>query len=404
LKFTTEKMMRTIPRGHFHAMLAVAGYFAASLSAARAADELVYFGTQTPAQSNAAQAMPSATSERGPFAARLDVRTGHLTAIGFSAAVDRATWVVADPRRPLLYAVSEIGNDGRTEAQVFSLAVERATGRLSILNHSGSGGGGATHLALDPGSNTLFVANYGTGHVASLPVLPDGSLGPAASVLHDEGTGPSPRQAGPHAHSVVVDPTHQFVLTADLGADKVFINRLDARTHQLNPSTPAFESVTPGAGPRHLVFHPNGKFVFLDTELSSEVRSYRWDAHAGQLTLLQTISADAPDHQGTRSAAEIAVARDGRHLYVSNRGENALVVYNVDPATGMLTFAQRIDCGGRTPWSFGLDPTGRWLLVTNQGSSEVAVFRVDASNGQLSAIDETLPVPAPVSVAFLPAR
>ena len=393
---------------HIHLALAFIGCGALPVSVACAADELVYFGTHTPAQCYAASqpaADPAAPGmERGLFAARFDARSGHLTARGFTAPINCASWAVAEPRGSRLYAVSEIGNDGSRNAEVFSLTVDRRTGRLSILNHVDSGGSGATHLALDARSNTLFVADYVSGRVAALPVLTDGSLGPAVSVLQDEGTGPTARQREPHAHSVVLDPSGHFVLTADLGADRIFIRRLDAQTHQLTPSTPPFEPVAPGTGPRHLAFHPNGRFLYLDTELSAQVRVYRWDARAGRLELVQTISADAPDHQGAHSVAEIAVARDGRRLYVSNRSENAIVVYDVNPATGRLAFAQRIDCGGKTPWSFGLDPSGRWLLVANEASNAVSVLRVDAKSGQLSATGETLAVPAPSSVTFLSAR
>jgi 6-phosphogluconolactonase len=394
--------------GHLHAMLAAIGC-AALAPAAQAAEELVYFGTHTPAACYDAKtpaadpALPG--MQRGLFAARLDTRSGHLTPVGFTAPINCASWAVADPHRNRIYAVSEIGNDGSRSAEVFSLAVDRATGRLDILNHVDSGGSGATHLALDPDSSTLFVADYVSGRVASLPVLADGTLGAAASVLQDEGTGPNRgRQSEPHAHSVAVDPTHHFVLAADLGADKVYIFRLDAHGHRLTPSTPPFVTVTAGSGPRHMVFHPSGKFVFLDTELTAEVRAFRWDARTGGLESLQTISADSPDHQGPHSVAEIAVARDGRHLYVSNRRENTIVVYDVNPATGLLAFAQRIDCGGKTPWSFELDPSGHWLLVANEASSAASVFRVDPRSGQLSATDESLAVPGPSDVVFLPAR
>jgi 6-phosphogluconolactonase len=398
-------------RDHFQATLAaIIGCAALPLSAAQPGNgELVYFGTHTPAACYDAKT-PAADPvvpgmQRGLFAARFDATSGHLTAVGFTAPINCASWAVADPRRSRIYAVSEIGNDGSRNAEVFSLAVDRATGALKILNRVDSEGSGATHLALDPKSNTLLVADYISGRVASIPVLTDGSLGKAATVLQDEGTGPNPnRQEAPHAHAVAVDPSGRFVLTADLGADKIFVRRLDAGTHQLTPSTPPFETVTAGAGPRHLVFHPNGKFLFLDTELTAEVRSYRWDSRRGRLTLLQTISADAPNHDGSHSVAEIAVGRDGRHLYVSNRRENTLVVYDINPATGMLAFAQRIDCGGKIPWSFGLDPSGRWLLVANEVSNTVNVFRIDAKSGQLAATSDTLAVPAPSDVLFLPAR
>lgn len=363
-------------------------------------DELVYFGTHTRGGPSDGAAQ-GAGANYGIFAARFDVRTGHLTGLGSVAEIERPTWIVAHPSRPLLYSVSEVGNDGRSEAAVFSLAADPATGKLGEINKAGSGGGGATHLALDAVSRTLFVANYGTGEVSALPLMADGSLGTAASVRRDYGFGPSPRQKSPHAHAVVVDPSHRFVLAADLGADRIFVYRFNAATRQLTQGDPAYEAVPAGSGPRHLVFHPSGRFVILDTELSAEIRIYRWDPRHGQLHLVQALPTVAADYQGEKSAAEIGVSRDGRFVYVSNRGEDTIVAYSMNLRTGMLIEVQRISSQGKTPWSFALDASDHWMLVANEASSSVTVLAVDPETGKLAATSEALPVPKPVSVTFL---
>lgn len=359
---------------------------AADTPACRAAacGRLVYFGTHGSAI----------------YAARLDPRTGHLSALGPVAAIERPTWLVASPHREVLYSVSETGNDGKTQASVSSFAVDPATGQLRLLNKVDSGGGGATHLALDPRSATVFVAHYGTGQVSALPVRADGSLGPVASVEADQGTGPKPRQAGPHAHSVAVDPSGRFVLAADLGADRLFVYRFDPASRTLSPGDPAFVAAAPGSGPRHLAFLPNGRFVYLDSELSGELTGYAWDARRGVLRALATISTSPPDYTGNRSAAELVASSDGRFLYVSNRGDDTLVAYAVDAASGALREIQRIAAQGKSPWSFSLDPSGRWLLVANEASNAIAEFAVDSRSGRLSATGETLAVPNPVAVAF----
>jgi 6-phosphogluconolactonase len=357
---------------------------------ARAADdaELVYFGTRGSGEG------------QGIYAARFDPKSGHLSALGRVAEIARPTWLVVHPKLPILYSVSETGNDGHSESAIFSLAVDRSTGALRVLNHMSSGGGGATHLAVDGASRTLFVAHYGTGQVSSLPIQPDGSLGAVVSNQTHSGSGPNPRQTSPHAHAVAVDPSRRFVLSADLGADRIFIYRLDAASHQLSPAEPAFEQVTPGSGPRHLAFHPNGRWVFVLTELSAEVLAYRWDH--GHLQLVQTATTLAPDFAGKKSGAEIALSRNGRYLYISNRGENAIVVYAVNARTGALHEEQRIGSQGEVPWSFAFDPSGRWMLVANETSGNVAVFKVDPATGRLAATEESLSVPHADNVTFLP--
>jgi 6-phosphogluconolactonase len=345
---------------------------------------LVYFGSQ------------ANEAGQGVFAARLDVNTGKLTSVGLAAELTRPTWIVAHPSRPALYAVSETGNDGKTQGKVHALKVDPKTGLLSLVSTVDSGGGGPTHMALD--AHGLLVAHYGTGHVAALPVRADGGVEPPASVQLDQGSGPSPRQKGPHAHSVALDPSGRFVLAADLGADRVFVYPYDRKARQLGAAAATSVSVPPGTGPRHMAFHPNGRLVFLISELIPEVRAYRWDAQHGRLDLAHTVRAagDPP-----ASGAEIAISCDGRFLYTSIRGEHVIVVFAVDAATGAPSEIQRIPSGGQTPWSFGIDPSGRWLLVANQGSSTVTVLARDAATGRLTATDQTIPVFKPTSVAFL---
>ena len=338
---------------------------------------------------------------QGIFAARLDRTTGALTSLGLAAEVERPTWLVADPGSKLVYSVSETGNDGKSHGSVYGLAVDRGTGRLSVRSHSGSGGGGATHLAYDPRLHTVFVANFGTGQVAAIPVDAEGRLGGVASVQQNVGTGPSKRQTGPHAHAVVVDPTGRFVLSPDLGADKVFVYEWDAATRTLVPSRVPPLAFPPGSGPRHLVFARDGRFAFLDTELNGEIHTLRWDAAAGGLTPVGHVALDPPEFTGSRSASELAVSADGRFLYVSNRGANVMQVFAIDRATGALAEIQRIDCGGQVPWSFALDPSGRWLIVTNEASGNLAVFAVDRRTGRIRATGQSLAVPKPVVLAFI---
>lgn len=346
--------------------------------------ELVYIGTH------------GSTIE----AAALDPATGRLTSLGSAASIERPTWLVADPVHARLFSVSETGNDSKSQGGVYALAIDRGSGRLAILGRSDSGGGGATHLTYDAGAQTLFVANYGTGDVAAIPLAADGQPGPVQSVVRNVGSGPSPRQKNAHAHGVTVAPGGRYLLSPDLGADRVFVYRIDPRTHALSPAPVPNFALPPGSGPRHLVFSRDGRFAFVDTELTGEVHVLRWDARSGTLAPVSHIALDAADFAGPRSAAELALSADGRYLYLSNRGANSIQVFAVDPATGTLHEIQRIDAGGKVPWSFAIDPSGRWLLVADEASSNVADFAIEPRSGRLSATANSLAIGKPVAIAF----
>jgi 6-phosphogluconolactonase len=366
-------------------------------------DELVYIGTFTfgpPAQGAASEQRPIA--QQGIYGARLDTKTGHLSALGLSAQINRASWLVTHPTLPILYTVAQSPSDNpASDSAVISFAIDPESGTLRQIAKTDAGGRDATHMAFDTASKTLFVANHGTGTVTALPVLTDGTLGAVASEQKDFGTGPTPRQKSASAHGVAVDPTHHYVMVADFGADRLFVYRFDGATRALTPAPTAYQQLPPGSGPRHVLFHPNGKLLYLDNELTGEICSYQWDGRRGELRLAQCQSPYPADYSGQKSAAEIAISRDGRYFYLSLRGDQeALIVYSIDRVSGALTEIQRISPQGKIPWSLGIDPTGHWMLVADQGSNSVAVFAVALKTGKLTATGESLSVPNPVAVAF----
>jgi 6-phosphogluconolactonase len=207
---------------------------------------------------------------QGIVAARLD-ENGHLTPVGVVAEVNRPTWLSAHPKLPVLYSVSD---PGTTPSSIYSFKVNRETGALTLKNSVPSGGIGATQLAVNRELKSIFAAHFGSGQTSWLSLLPDGSLGALQSVQQQYGTGPHPRQTAPHSHGVVVDPTERFLLANDFGADRIFIYRIDTRSDQLEPAATPFVQVPAGSGPRHSVFHPNGRFLFVVSELSAEVSTY----------------------------------------------------------------------------------------------------------------------------------
>ncbi|AYV47722.1 6-phosphogluconolactonase [Caulobacter flavus] len=360
------------------------GLMAASTAQAASQDErLVYVGGQAD------------KDDQGIVAARLNLVTGKLSPIGVVAPLLRPTWLVAHPSRPLIYALSETGYGPGEQGQVHALKADPSTGALTVISTVASGGGGPAHMSLDREAGGLLVAHYGTGHVAALPVRADGGLEATASVQANTGSGPAPQQQGPHAHAVMVDPTGRKALVADLGADRIFVHDYDAATRKLGPPDEASVALPPGTGPRHLAPHPNGRFVYLLSEIVPETRTYRWEA--GRLALVQTLRAGG---EPPINGAEVAVSADGRFVYASIRVEHVIVAYAVDQASGELRELQRIASGGKTPWSFALDPTGRWLLAANQGSNTVTVLARDQASGRLAATGQAIAADRPTCLVF----
>lgn len=350
------------------------------------------------------------TSEKsqGIYRSRLDLATGTLSAPELAATVTNPSFLALDPAKTHLYTVNETGKFGdKPTGSVSAFTIDAATGALTLINQESSGGNGPAHVSVDRAGRTVLVANYGGGSVASLPIGPNGRLEPAASVIVHQGSSVHPkRQTKPYGHSINVDPSNTFAYAADLGADRIFIYRLDPKSSALTPATPASASLTPGSGPRHLSFHPSGTYAYVINELALTVTVFSRDAKTGALTEVQTIST-LPAGQAADpsfSTAEVVVHPSGRFLYGSNRGHDSLVVYAIDEATGKLTLVQHEPTQGSTPRGFGIDPTGRYLLAGNQRSDSLVAFRIDAASGRLTPTGQTLKIGAPVSVVYVPTR
>jgi len=334
---------------------------------------------------------------QGIFAAEIDKRTGKLASLGLQAEVARPTWLHADPRRPVLFSVSELGNTGDRDGEVLSFAISGHS--LAPISRTGSGGGGATHLDLDPQGGTLFVANF-AGSAAAIPVAPDGTLASPASVVATSGSGPHRRQAGPHPHGVTLAPGCRFLLVPDMGADRIFVYRVDAKAKTLEADDDLTIALPAGSGPRLVSFGGDGGHAYLLTELSAELFAFRWDARSGRLAPAGSVALDEPGIVEGRSAAMLVRSEDGRFLYASNRRTNTIQVYAIARRTGSLRHIQSIAAGGSKPWGAAIAPGGRWLVVANQGDDLVRAFRIDRRSGRLTAGEESLAIPAPTAIAF----
>ena len=327
-----------------------------------------------------------------------------LAPLGLAAEVKSPSFLEIDPRRRLLFAVTESNRfEGRPTGAVSAFSIDPATGKLTLLNQHSSMGSGPCHLVLDKTGRNILVANYGSGSVAVLPVGVDGRLGEATDFVQHTGSSVHPdRQRGPHAHCVTLDPANRFVFVCDLGLDKVLCYRFDAEKGKLTPNEPAFAAVKAGAGPRHMVFRPDGRFAYVINELNSTITAFAYDPDKGVMSEVQTISTLPEDFDGANTTAEIDIHPSGKYLYASNRGHNSIVLFEVDRNDGTLRYVEDQSTSGRTPRHFGLDAEGDYLAIANQDTDTLLFCRIDGGNGRLKPSGVTTAAPTPVCVKFLP--
>src|SRR6202049_3124958 len=352
--------------------------------------ELLYVGTYT-----------EGARRDGIYLVHMDPRSGELTQVGSVDAGANPSYLAIHPNGHVLYAVNEVEKyNGRATGAVSAFAIARDTGALTRLGEQRAESGAPAFVSVDRKGRVVLVANYVGGSVALLPIQPDGALAPATSVMQHKVSGPiADRQSAPHAHCIVADPTNRFALAADLGADRVFVYRLDLDGKSLRQIEGGDAVMRAGAGPRHIAFHPTLPLVFVADELDSTVAALRFDAERGMLSPIYTSSTLPPGWTGTNYPADIHIAPSGRTLYVSNRGHNSIAVFSV-AATGALALNQAVSTDGDWPRNFSLDPTGRWLLVANQKSNSIVVFGRDEESGKLTPTRQRIELPSPVCVRF----
>jgi 6-phosphogluconolactonase len=375
-------------------LVILATFLAATLASAADFGYLVYVGTYTDKDS------------KGIYAFRFDPASGESESIGLAAETQNPSFLAAGPNEKFLYAVNEIDIfSGAMTGAISAFAIDKDSGKLTLLQQISSLGAGPAHLSLDQTDQYVLVANYDSGNIAVFPIEKDGRLGSRTAFVQHVGSSVNKeRQSTPHAHEIQTSIDNQFVLTADLGLDKLLIYRFDAKTGSLTPNSPPFVKVSPGSGPRHFAIAPSGKFVYLVNELSSTVTVFSYDAASGKLHQEQTISTLPQDFRGENTTAEIEVDAAGKFLYVSNRGDDSIAMFAIDSHNGKLSFLKRVPTGGKTPRHFSLDPTGRWLFVENQDSGTVNLFSVDPANGRLTVTSHGWKVPSPVCLVFVPLK
>jgi 6-phosphogluconolactonase len=329
---------------------------------------------------------------------QMDPVTGLLESHeGFKAGAN-PSYLTLSPNGQFLYAVNQLTTfEGQPGGAVSAFAIDPLSGKLRFLNQQPSHGSGPCHLTTDKEGRFLLVANYLSGTLSVYPIDAQGRLDTASQVVQHHGRGVAREQEGPHAHFVTVSPDNRFVLCCDLGIDKVLVYRFDTVNGKLFAHS---EAVLPqGAGPRHLDFHPNGKYIYLINELNSTMTVFTYNTETGTINERQTLSTLPEGFKGANSCAEVWVHPSGKYVYGSNRGHDSICIFSVDEGTGRLRLMGHEPTRGKTPRYFGLDPTGRFLLAANQDSDTVVNFQIDTRTGRLSYL-QLIDVPKPVCVKF----
>ncbi|MDB4882308.1 MAG: pgl 2 [Gemmatimonadetes bacterium] len=354
---------------------------------------LVYVGTYT-------EHPAGGGGSKGIYVTRLDVTTGRLGELTLAAELDNPSFVAVSPDAKFLYAVSEVGvreAGGEPTGFVHAYAIG-ADGALTPLNRVASGGADPCHINVSRDGRTVAVANYTGGSVAFIKRSLDGSLGDA-TMDHHSGHGPrADRQKAAHAHSVDFSPDDMTLFSCDLGADRVFLYRAGKMPADVRSSV----ALEPGSGPRHLALHPSGRYAYVIAELSNSVAAFAWNASAGTLRQMQTISTLPFGYTAPSNTAEIVVHPSGRFVYGSNRGHDSIASFSVDAKTGRLIRLGNTPTGGKAPRSFAIDPSGRWLLAANQLSDSIVIFAIDQRTGAITPTGATAALPRPVCVLFVP--
>ncbi len=341
---------------------------------------------------------------KGIYLFRLDAEQGALEPLAIKEGVRNSSYLAFDPARKFLYCVNEFKEyEGKASGAVSAFHINPETGALTHLNTKASHGTDPCHLIVDKTSRNVLVANFASGSVCVLPIDADGSLKEASCVIQHELFGRRPEAAGRAARACGRAFRRQPLrLRAGARRRQGDDLRFDAAAGKLTPNkNQPFVKVAPGAGPRQLVMHPNGKLAFLIKELNSTMTSYRYDPEEGTLAEVQTLSTLPGDFKGHSTCAEVQIHPNGTFLYGSNRGHDSIVIYAVDPEAGTLSVVGHESTRGKTPRNFAVSPNGEFLAAANQDSNNVVMFRIDPETGKLTPSGNVVEAGTPICVRFM---
>ena len=338
------------------------------------------------------------TGSKGIYVYKFDEKTGKPVLVSNTDSAVNPSFITLSGN--YLYSVNETGgiNPGRVSAYSF----DKKSGQLTLLNSQLSGGDDPCFVSVTNDGKWVAVGNYSGGSFSVFPVNEDGSLMPSSQVIQHVGSGPNKnRQEKPHVHATVFSPDNNYLLVTDLGLDKIMVYKFDkTNQHPLSDTPFSVVSVTPGGGPRHITFSPDGKHVYLVRELDGMANVF--DYNEGELNQIQEIAMHPGSDPTKMDGAEIVISPDNKFLYISNRGnENSLSIFSIDGTTSKLTPVGYQSVSGKNPRNFIIDPTGNYLLVANQDSNNVIIYKRDKKTGLLEKTDQELEIPMPVCLKMV---
>lgn len=338
----------------------------------------------------------SIRGSQGMYVFNFDRQTGTMQPLQSVTNTKSPSFLAVHPSGKYLYSVDE---NADKSGGVSSYAINKETGKLTYMNSQPSLGGSPCYISIDHTGETAFVANYGGGSLAVLPIQKDGKLAAPTDSIQDFGKGANAqRQEGSHVHSATVGPDNRFLYVANLGTDRLHILTIDPKTSTVKPAEMPFVLVKPGSGPRHFAVHPNGNYAYLVEELISSVAVFSRNPKTGALTMMQDGVSTLPDgFSGENTGADIHIDPSGKFLYQSNRGANTLAIFSIG-TDGMLTKVADQPVEGKTPRNFLIDPQGDFVFVANQDTDNISIFRRDKQTGKLTYTGNSVSVPAPVCV------
>jgi 6-phosphogluconolactonase len=338
------------------------------------------------------------STDPGIYMYELDLATGEMKCLDSASGLKNPTFVTVDKQGKKLYAIAETKNENEERiGEVVSYSIDSIQGKLTELNRGFTIQPSSSHIQIDHSSSYLAVSGYHGGNVGLVKIAADGTVGGLSDIQQHTGHGADPeRQDRPHPHSVQFSPNNRFALVADLGLDRIKVYELDQAQDKLVYRSEAV--MQPASGPRHMAFHPNGKWLYSINEVGSSLTAFNFDAESGSLTELETLSTLPADFEGENTTAEVAISQDGRFLYGSNRGHDSIVQFAIDAETGKLTLVEFVSSEGGHPRHFAITPDGEHLLAANRDSNNLVLFRIDRSSGKLTFTGHTAEVSKPVCV------
>lgn len=314
--------------------------------------------------------------------------------LGVFSDIINPSFLCHSPKHPIIYSVSEQGTNVPEPKSVIKVLQYNENFEITELQSISAQGHAPCYISTDRTGSYAYVANYITGNIVQYSIKKDGTLANGKSIQHT-GSGPNPRQEGPHAHFVKQHPSQYDIYALDLGTDQILkyrtINTVFQKTDSIQTEA--------GAGPRHLVWHPSGEHAYVLNELSGTIEGWQWqDSLKNQF---QNISLKGDRDSLFAGSADIHISRDGQFVYACLRGDfNEIIVLKTHPELYTLEVTQRVSAGGEVPRNFAISPNEDYLAVALQNSDRIMLFERDQESGMLKEPAEAVDIKTPVCVVF----